>query len=89
VLARAYDTTRCWRLRVAEWAESPSRPIPERIDSAMQAAFGDLDTAGALEVLRSLTDDAGVPARSKFETFAFADRILAVDLAREIGRLPL
>lgn len=88
VLVRACDTTRRWRLRVAEWAESPSRPIPERVDSAMQAAFGDLDTARALELLRSLTDDAGVPAGSKFETFAFADRILGLDLAREVGRLP-
>jgi hypothetical protein len=88
VMARACDTTRGWRLRVAEWAESPSRPIPERVDSAMQAAFGDLDTARALDLLRGLADDSGAPAGSKFETFAFADRILALDLAREVGRLP-
>jgi hypothetical protein len=86
VLADARETLGHWRRRVAEWAESPSKPIPARVRETAQAAFGDLDTVSALALLRGLATDASGPAGAKFETFVFADRILGVDLAREIGR---
>ncbi|MGH3155324.1 MAG: hypothetical protein ACRDNF_01925 [Streptosporangiaceae bacterium] len=87
VLASAAETTRDWRQRVAEWAESPSQPMPGRVSNAVEAAFGDLDTGQALALLRGLVQDASVPAGAKFETFAFADRILCLELARQVGRL--
>jgi hypothetical protein len=85
-LDRAGETLRSWRRQVAQWAESPSRPIPTPVAEAARAAFSDLDTAAALALLRGLPPDARVPAGAKFETFVYADRILGLDLAREVGR---
>lgn len=86
VLAGARETLGRWRHHVAEWAESPSQPIPARIAKLASAAFSDLNTVSALALLRGLAVDAGVPAGAKFETFVYADRILGLDLAREIGQ---
>ena len=86
VLTSAGGTLGRWRRRVAEWAESPSRPMPARIAEMAGAAFDDLDTVSALALLRGLAIDETVPAGAKFETFAFADRVLGLDLAREIGQ---
>jgi hypothetical protein len=85
-LDRAGETLGSWRRQVARWAESPSRPIPAPITEAARAAFSDLDTAAALALLHRLAPDASVPAGAKFETFVYADRILGLDLAREVGR---
>ena len=77
-----------WRRKVAEWAEEPSSPIAEDRADAMNEAFDDdLDTPGALRILRHLEDDPAVPPGSKFETFLHADHILALDLSSDIGRL--
>lgn len=85
-LAEARATVEGWRLRVAQWAQSPSRPMPARIAETVQSVFGDLDTVSALAVLRSLEADPDVPAGAKFETFLYADRVLGLDLPRDIGR---
>lgn len=83
----AADELARWRKEVAGWAESPSRPVSEHAVAAFRAALdGDLDTAGALAVLRELGDDPGTADGAKFETFVFADRILALELPRDIGR---
>jgi len=87
VLARAYETLRRWRQQVAGWAESPSRPIPADIGQQAQAAFGGLDIVSVLTMLGGLAHDAGVSAGAKFEAFVYADRILGLDLARDIGKL--
>jgi hypothetical protein len=77
---------RHWRARVAGWAESPSKPIcAEYAAQALDAFDDDLNTPGALEVLRRLDDDAEVPPGSKFETFSFLDMVFALDLVRDIG----
>jgi hypothetical protein len=86
VLADAGETLGQWRHLVAEWAESPSRPIPARVAETAHAAFADLDTASALALLRGLVSDADVPAGVKFETFVYVDRVLGLDLPRDIGR---
>ncbi len=86
MLAGARATVGRWRLRVAEWAKSPSRPIPAQIAQTVQSVFGDLDTVSALALLRGLEADSDVPAGAKFETFVYADRILGLDLPRDIGR---
>ena len=85
-LVRAGETLTYWRERVAQWAESPSRPVPAPLAEAARAAFSDLDTVSVLAMLRGLVADASVPAGAKFETFVYADRILGLDLAREVGR---
>jgi hypothetical protein len=87
VLARARDTLRRWRRLVAQWAESPSRPVPAPVAAAARDAFGSLDTVAALELLRGLAADDGVPAGARFEAFVYADRVLGLDLPRDIGRL--
>ena len=86
MLASAQDTAAHWRHQVAGWAESPSRPIPSPIAEAFRAAFADLDTPTVLALLHDLTRDAGLSAGAKFETFLYADRVLGLDLPRDIGR---
>ena len=40
----------------------------------------------ALGTLAALADDPAVPDGVKFETFAAADRLFGLDLARDIGQ---
>jgi hypothetical protein len=76
-----------WRELVAAWARSPSGAISRRHADAITAAFeDDLDTAAALRELAALAADDGVPDGVKFETFAAADRLFGLDLARDVGR---
>ncbi len=88
-LAAADRTVRRWREQVAGWALSPSRAMCAQYVSDFHAAFDDdLDTPAALRVLRSLEKDSEIPPGSKFETFAHADQLLGLDLARDVGRDP-
>jgi hypothetical protein len=76
-----------WRQLVAGWARSPSGAMSRQYADAITAAFADgLDTPTALRELAALADDASVPDGVKFETFAAADRLVGLDLARDIGR---
>ncbi len=89
VLSEADQALRRWRELVAEWAESPSMPMCAEVTAQVAAAFdGDLDTPAALQALRGLENDPQIPPGSKFESFLNADQLLALDLPREIGRLP-
>lgn len=75
-----------WRELVARWARSPSGAMSRRYAGDITGAFADdLDTAAALRALAELADDATVPDGVKFETFAAADRLFGLDLARDIG----
>lgn len=85
-LAEASQTLGQWRRQVADWAQSPSLPMPPPVADQVRAACDDLDTASLLALLRDLAPDDGVPPGAKFETFAFADRILGLDLVRDVGR---
>jgi cysteinyl-tRNA synthetase len=88
-LDAADATLRRWRDRVAVWATEPSRPMCAEYAARVFGAFDDdLDTPSALRALRELERDGEIPEGSKFETFAAADRVLGLDLAREIGRAP-
>jgi cysteinyl-tRNA synthetase len=86
-LTAADGTLRRWRDLVADWADEPSRPMCAdywtRISDALD---DDLDTPAALRALRALAADPEIPAGSKFETFASADRVLGLDLVRLVGR---
>jgi len=89
-LETADATVRRWRQRVAEWANSPSRPMCAQYVADFLGAFDDdLNTPAALRVLSALEEDSEIPPGAKFETFAYADQLLALDLARDIGRAPV
>lgn len=76
-----------WRQLVAGWARSPSGAMSRQYADAISAAFTDgLDTPAALGELAVLADDPAVPDGVKFETFAAADRLVGLDLARDVGR---
>jgi hypothetical protein len=85
-LADAHETVGDWRRLVALWAERPSMPVPGYLADKARAAFGDLDTPSAIALLRGLADDDSVPAGAKFESFLYIDRVLGLDLPREIGK---
>jgi cysteinyl-tRNA synthetase len=89
-LNAADRTLRRWRAQVADWANSPSKPMCAEVTGQIAAAIDDdLGTPAALRALRSLEQDREIPPGSKFETFAFTDQLLGLDLAREVGRAPV
>ena len=85
-LAGAARTLGEWRRSVAEWAQSPSGAIPEPVAATLRTAFAGLDTAAVLALLRGLAGDETVPPGPRFEAFVYADRVLGLDLPRDIGR---
>jgi hypothetical protein len=87
VLIRAGETLTGWRRLVAEWAQSPSKPVSANLSDAARAASGDLDAVSVITLLRSLVTDDSVRAGARFETFLYADRLLGLELPRDIGRL--
>ena len=87
MLADAAESLGRWRRAVAEWASQPSRPIPPEIAGKIGNAFDeDLNTVAALDVLHAVESGHDMPAGAKFETFVFVDRVLGLELARDIGR---
>jgi hypothetical protein len=85
-LAEARRTLRDWRSSVADWAREPSRPIPADLLRQSHAALAeDLDVAAVLALLAEVVARPDVPAGAKFETFAHLDRVLGLDLARDVG----
>ena len=76
-----------WRELVSHWALSPSRPMcAEYVADFLAALDADLDTASALHSLAGLAGDQEIPDGAKFEAFAYLDRFLGLDLARDVGR---
>lgn len=87
-LSGAERTLARWRRSVAGWAEHPSRPVPADVRARLRAAWeNDLDLPAALGVLRELDEegDGAVPPGARFESYAYADRLLGLELTREIG----
>jgi len=86
-IAGADRTLARWRTAVAAWAEQPSGPLATDYSEAVLDAFeDDLDTPRALQVVRRLEKDDAVEPGAKFETFAWADALLGLDLARLVGQ---
>ncbi|MFG2143252.1 hypothetical protein ACGFRG_03505 [Streptomyces sp. NPDC048696] len=78
-----------WRRAVAGWAEHPSKPLHADLVRTARAALEDsLDAAAVLRLLDELETAADVAPGAKFETFARLDRVLGLELTREIGRSP-
>jgi len=76
-----------WRDRVDQWSHHPSHPIPPEWRTAVIAALDDnLDVARVVAMMIELENTDGVEPGAKFEAFAYLDRVLAVDLARNLGR---
>lgn len=79
VLGRARDA-------VAHWATHPSRPVPEHVREELRDAWqDDLDTPALLAALRRVADDPGLPDGARFESHAYADRVLGLELTRNVG----
>ncbi|MFJ8636591.1 hypothetical protein [Streptomyces sp. NPDC093568] len=87
-LADAHDTLVRWRHAVAAWARRPSRPIPDEVRAELRTAWeDDLDVPGVLGVLRWVESEPDLPDGARFETYAYADRLLGLDLTHDLGGL--
>ena len=85
-LADAAESAGRWRRKVAQWASQPSQPIHAEAATTIRDAFDDdLNTVAALDLLHSVESRPDIPAGAKFETFVFVDRVLGLELPREIG----
>ncbi|MFF2503726.1 hypothetical protein ACFVTY_10185 [Streptomyces sp. NPDC058067] len=88
-VAAAHHTLLRWRHAVATWADSPSRPMPGPArDTIRDCLEDDLDLPGVLRTLHRLEHSGDAPAGALFETFAYVDRVLGLDLVRDVGRGP-
>ena len=84
-LGQAHETLVRWRRAVATWARQPSRPVPDEVRGRLRTAWeDDLDVP---EVLRVLTwvEESELPEGARFETYAYADRLLGLELTRDLG----
>jgi cysteinyl-tRNA synthetase len=87
VIESANATIQRWRQLVAAWAIEPSAAMPESIRAAiLEYANDDLDFPRVINALRDVEKDDSISAGSKFELFAFVDRLLGLDLARDVGK---
>ncbi|MER5941082.1 hypothetical protein ABT121_27575 [Streptomyces sp. NPDC001928] len=87
-LTDAHDTLVRWRRAVAAWARQPSRPIPDEVRAELRTAWeDDLDVPGVLGVLRWVESAPDLPDGARFETYAYADRLLGLDLTHDLGAL--
>ncbi|MFI9612570.1 hypothetical protein ACIHCM_13000 [Streptomyces sp. NPDC052023] len=85
-LAEARGTLARWRRAVADWARRPSRPVPEEVRGQLRTAWeDDLDVPAVLGVLHRVETDPGLPDGARFETYAYADRLLGLELTRDLG----
>lgn len=76
-----------WRASVAAWADEPSKAMPgDFVERAHAALENGLDTAAVVRLLGGLETAADVPGGAKFETFAHLDRVLGVEVVRDVGR---
>ncbi|MER7565040.1 hypothetical protein ABTZ93_19040 [Streptomyces sp. NPDC097941] len=74
-----------WRRAVAAWARHPSRPVPDEVRGRLRTAWeDDLDVPEVLRVLRWV-EESELPEGARFETYAYADRLLGLELTRDLG----
>lgn len=64
----------------------PSRPVPEAVRARLTEAWeDDLGMPDVLAALAAAAADPEMADGARFETFAYADRLLALELARDLG----
>ncbi|MDG9707209.1 hypothetical protein [Streptomyces sp. DH10] len=86
VLEEAGATLARWRGAVARWSRSPSRPVPDEVRGRLREAWeDDLDVPRVLDELRWVENEPGLPDGARFETYAYADRLLGLELTRDLG----
>ncbi|EPJ35742.1 hypothetical protein STAFG_7210 [Streptomyces afghaniensis 772] len=86
VLGEAQATLARWRGAVARWARRPSRPVPDDVRRRLRDAWDDdLDVPRVLDVLRGVENEPDLPDGARFETYAYADRLLGLELTRDLG----
>lgn len=84
-LGEAHETLVHWRRAVAAWARHPSRPVPDEVRGQLRAAWeDDLNVPEVLGTLRRV-EASQVPEGARFETYAYADRLLGLELTRDLG----
>ncbi|MHC5907165.1 hypothetical protein ACVNF4_25200 [Streptomyces sp. S6] len=82
----ARETLARWRHAVADWARRPSRPVPDAVRTRLRRAWeNDLDIPAVLALLHTVETDPALPDGARFETYAYADRLLGLDLVRDLG----
>ncbi|WP_329351776.1 hypothetical protein OG226_40760 [Streptomyces sp. NBC_01261] len=87
-LEEARRTLAHWRGSVAEWARRPSRPVPDEVRAELRTAWeDDLNVPEVLRVLRRVETWPELLDGARFETYAYADRLLGLELTRDIGSL--
>ncbi|MER6206127.1 hypothetical protein ABT159_11755 [Streptomyces sp. NPDC001642] len=87
-LDEARRTLAQWRGAVADWARRPSRPVPDDVRVELRTAWeDDLNVPEVLRVLRRVETRPDLPDGARFETYAYADRLLGLELTRDIGSL--
>ena len=87
VIDAANSTLHRWRAKVAQWATTPSAPIDAEAYAPVRAAIlEDLDTPRAVTALRAIERDESLSPGARFEMFSDIDRVLGLDLVRDIGR---
>ncbi|MER6979997.1 hypothetical protein [Streptomyces carpinensis] len=85
-LEEARRTLAHWRRAVAHWARQPSRPVPEDVRGRLRGAWeDDLDVPATLRVLEWVETRPDLADGARFETYAYADRLLGLDLTRDVG----
>ncbi|MGW0084742.1 hypothetical protein [Streptomyces sp. NPDC003393] len=88
-LDEAARTLARWRRAVAHWARQPSRPIPDDVRGRLRGSWeDDLDVPATLRVLEWVETRPDLADGARFETYAYADRLLGLDLTRDVGRAP-
>ncbi|MFF5519889.1 hypothetical protein ACFY48_24165 [Streptomyces coeruleorubidus] len=86
VLEEAGATLARWRGAVARWARRPSRPVPDEVRGRLREAWeDDLDVPRVLDELRRVENEPELPDGARFETYAYADRLLGLELTRDLG----
>lgn len=88
-LDEAGRTLAHWRRAVAHWARQPSRPVPDDVRGRLRGTWeDDLDVPATLAVLEWVETRPDLADGARFETYAYADRLLGLDLTRDVGREP-
>ncbi|MGW7580497.1 hypothetical protein ACWGKU_07000 [Kitasatospora sp. NPDC054768] len=78
-----------WRALVADLARAPSGPVDaDMVQASLDGLNEDLDARVAVRVLYALEDRSDLPDGTRFETCVRLDQVLALELARDIGRGP-
>jgi len=75
-----------WRWQVCAWAEAPSGALSEQVQAEVLEAYDRVDPGRAIAALHRMASDPATSDGTRWETAAWADRLLGLDLARLVGQ---